>query len=389
MVDFHEKMMCGIGKPAFRRTMLEDDLRRLILSCRKNFDEPLFTEQQLAENYHLSRNTIRKVLQKLQNEGLLQRKTGFGTFVVPPGERPADKVCLRHILLATAWTQSDYYVQRLISGILDYTFVHHTKLDIIDSRQMSAPRMIANYRALKYDALIHDRPESGTIPLIEELAQAGIPQVTINRTAAGVPALYVDHEDAVRQVLDFFFGMGLSEICFVDMQVAEPLFHRRKECFIKELARHGVASPEEHLFSCATGRNPKKRFQEYYRNHLEIEAFFTIRTLTDIVMEVVAESGRSIPGDVSLISLDEDSRDPKFRDVSVFREPIWALGYTAAEHVFRAFSSIPQENSITWLPGELVIRKSCRYPFMASSRRDSAENPQNSFSLPGSSYKFK
>ena len=72
-----------MGKPAFRRNQLENDLRRQIKMRTGDFDEPLATEQKLSATYQLSRNTIRKVLQKLQNEGLLIRKTGFGTFIVP------------------------------------------------------------------------------------------------------------------------------------------------------------------------------------------------------------------------------------------------------------------------------------------------------------------
>ena len=68
-----------MGKPAFRRNQLENDLRRQIKMRSGDFDEPLATEQKLSATYQLSRNTIRKVLQKLQNEGLLIRKTGFGT----------------------------------------------------------------------------------------------------------------------------------------------------------------------------------------------------------------------------------------------------------------------------------------------------------------------
>jgi DNA-binding GntR family transcriptional regulator len=55
------------SKPAFRRNLLEKYLRQQIQLRQERFDEPLGTELQLAEIYHLSRNTVRKVLQQLQN----------------------------------------------------------------------------------------------------------------------------------------------------------------------------------------------------------------------------------------------------------------------------------------------------------------------------------
>ena len=352
------------SKPAFRRNLLEKYLRQQIQLRQERFDEPLGTELQLAEIYHLSRNTVRKVLQQLQNEGLLIRKTGFGTFIVPPEKRPAGKVVLRKILLATNWNSNDFYVQRLVSGILEYAYSRNTRLDIVQYDTLSSGTMIANYRALKYDAVIHDRPTHDQNNLIKEMAAAGIPQVVINRSIADVPSLFVDHRNAVQQVVRFFSGLGLRRICFVDMPRPEPLFLQRQTFFSQELARQGITNPEEYVFLWQQNEdNARRSFDRYLEEHPDTEAVFAVRPVVSDVLEVFKKRGLAVPEDISLIMLDEDSRNPEFQNITVFREPIQQLGSLAAELVFNCHSDKESVETPVFLPGELIVRESCRYPF--------------------------
>jgi len=43
----------------------------------------------LMQHYGLSRNTVRRAIAVLAEEGLIRTRPGWGTFVVPPGERRA------------------------------------------------------------------------------------------------------------------------------------------------------------------------------------------------------------------------------------------------------------------------------------------------------------
>ena len=68
-------------------TRLENDLRQDILSNRLTGGEALPTEKELADQYGISRNTVRHALANLVDEGLLSKVHGSGTFVVPAEER--------------------------------------------------------------------------------------------------------------------------------------------------------------------------------------------------------------------------------------------------------------------------------------------------------------
>ena len=43
----------------------------------------------LMQHYELSRNTVRRAIAVLADEGLIRTRPGWGTFVVPPDERRA------------------------------------------------------------------------------------------------------------------------------------------------------------------------------------------------------------------------------------------------------------------------------------------------------------
>jgi GntR family transcriptional regulator len=75
-------------------------IRRQIETGRLAGGERLPSETELAETFELSRLTIRQSLSQLANEGLIERRQGIGTFVVP------QKVAVQHDLsLSSSWRQ--------------------------------------------------------------------------------------------------------------------------------------------------------------------------------------------------------------------------------------------------------------------------------------------
>jgi GntR family transcriptional regulator len=69
------------GQPLYRQ--LAEDLRARILAGEFSVSEPMPTEAQLSERYRASRITVRHALGLLDQEGLVHREQGRGSFVRP------------------------------------------------------------------------------------------------------------------------------------------------------------------------------------------------------------------------------------------------------------------------------------------------------------------
>ena len=68
-------------------TWMEDELRRLIVSGLLPESKPIWSESVLMQKYGIGRNAVRAAVGHLEEEGLLKRIHGSGTFVVPQIQR--------------------------------------------------------------------------------------------------------------------------------------------------------------------------------------------------------------------------------------------------------------------------------------------------------------
>ena len=66
---------------------LEDILRRRILKGELTPDTPFPSDTQLCKDYGVSRITVRQALKIMEDNGLIKREQGRGTFVVPKPKR--------------------------------------------------------------------------------------------------------------------------------------------------------------------------------------------------------------------------------------------------------------------------------------------------------------
>lgn len=92
---------------------LMEDLRKQILSGAIKPGEKLPSENQLSTEYGVSRQTVRKALQILQNEGYIYAEHGRGTFC---SEMMRHTRQSRNIAVVTTYL-SDYIFPRVIQGI--------------------------------------------------------------------------------------------------------------------------------------------------------------------------------------------------------------------------------------------------------------------------------
>lgn len=102
-------------------------LREKILQGEFSRDMPIPGEMALSRMYNVSRVTIRRALQKLEEEGLISREPGRGTYV--RDTRPADAVSAN--------------IGDLIKNLVAMGF--RTKVEVLDISDIDCPSDVAGY----------------------------------------------------------------------------------------------------------------------------------------------------------------------------------------------------------------------------------------------------
>lgn len=348
------------------RKRLEEDLRRLIQSGTLDFTLPISTEVELAKAYEISRNTVRKALQALTNEGLLYKRHGLGTFVVAPENRSTKHIALNKILLMLPnyeghLADMGVYDRKLFSGVADYAFLNNAVLEVrgISDGTM---KLLDQYRNLKFDGIIWERPEAEYFPIIEELHRYGVPQVTISRQLSGIPALFFDYEVGVREVMRFLQGIGHREIIFIDLNRQEPVFTSRREVFKEELHGSGIAQPENHVYESAFRELTDSKLEKIFHTHPNLTAIFFSVALFPEIWAYLQKNGITPPQDISLISLGENESSVNIKELSSLCEPRHQIGRRAAELIKLQKTHGKTSIETEYIPGELLIRGSCLSP---------------------------
>ena len=80
-IDLKTGATSGTGRLGVTASNVVSQLRRMILEGHFNHEERLPAERNLAEEFKVSRGTIRTVLQTLEQQNLVTRKVGSGTYV--------------------------------------------------------------------------------------------------------------------------------------------------------------------------------------------------------------------------------------------------------------------------------------------------------------------
>jgi len=79
--DFGERLRDLAAAPGRGSLRIADHLRQAIVDGRFAYGEQLPTERRLAEAFGASRTTIRRALERLEENGLVRRRVGSGTYV--------------------------------------------------------------------------------------------------------------------------------------------------------------------------------------------------------------------------------------------------------------------------------------------------------------------
>ena len=195
LADEHGEHERESGKSKY--IMLANLLRQQILGGQYHAGDKLASENQLSQQYGLSRQTVRQALALLEQEGLLLRQRGSGTYVSFAAPR-REKT---HVIGVITTYITDYIFPTIVRGIEEELTRngYHLTLGVTKNRVENEARLLRSFLENRVDGLIVEGTKTAfpnpNLGLYCQLEAMGIPVVFFNGYYRELPSVYVVTND--------------------------------------------------------------------------------------------------------------------------------------------------------------------------------------------------
>ncbi|MCX8082931.1 MAG: GntR family transcriptional regulator [bacterium] len=202
-----EKMKM-LKEPAYIR--IKQELKRGILSGAVKS----FSEREIIYRYNVSNTTARRVLNELEEEGLLERKVGYGSIVKTPGKSLNKEV---GIVFFNIYDWREPFISRIVSGIEEearndnyHLHLYTTREKPILSNKNSTLYHIVSKRKIDGLIILSPLPSSDIRFFIEER----IPVVSVYNVYSDkeVACISFDFNSTIKDVCEILYGLEKKKI---------------------------------------------------------------------------------------------------------------------------------------------------------------------------------
>jgi GntR family transcriptional regulator of arabinose operon len=230
---------------------VEMELARRIRSGEIAPGSKLQPELALANEFQVSRTTIRHALIRLESRGLVERIHGRGTFVTDVSGRKASTQRSEGGIYAIVPHLTSSFTGTIITGAQEILYAKGHQLSILPTND--SPEKEMDYLQLMLErrvggVLLHPTKSDYYNPFVSDLIRAGIPLVMMARYYRFVNCSYVDGHNyqGAYDAVSYLISLGHKKIGLVSKK---PLIHTSLEDRIQgyqhAMADHGLAIDRE------------------------------------------------------------------------------------------------------------------------------------------------
>ena len=352
----------------YKKDIAYQKLKADILTGRYPISFRLPTEKQLAQQEGVSFITIRSSLKMLEDDGLIQRIPGKGTFVIrntPERERLQKGAKVVLILPDFKDAPEDRFNRSLIYGTCERIALEGNSVEI--SRPDCGESWFDRYMNKEFDGIIWDRPPEDYAPLIELLRDAGCAQVIVNRNLVkGVPSCLTDYNHNIRRCMQYLISIGHQRIGLIDLIPKYiHFFRKRQDAFLQELRAVGCENPQKYLMQMDAW--PRREWNTHIRQWLQTVPDMTAVLCFDHSVFALEQAVNTlqirIPQDLSLIQLGEYGKYSMENSsfYCIMTDPRQQVGKESMQLIRKQLNGefTPEE---TLIQGRLHIGESCQLP---------------------------
>jgi DNA-binding LacI/PurR family transcriptional regulator len=333
------------------------------------------TERALAEELGVARSTLRRTLDRLAGDGLLDCRPGCRPIVRSGGAKPAALKAVALLMGSESVYQPFNQILRGCEAELRKAGYLLVYLDTwAETLRTAEERMGREREAL--ESLSH-HPVAGIViwsqepeasrPLLEGMRGRGQAVVTLDREVEGLPVDHVGVENyhSARAAVEHLVSLGHRRIGFVSTPVEDNIstIAARRRAFTDTLHRHGLPAGPDAFFG----------FPRYASDSVMAQilrprtdsgnfptAFFTMNDLYALrLVGALRLLGLRVPEDASVAGFD-DVESGLFGSpfLTTVRQPFMEIGRTAAQVMLQRLEEPAMPVRHVFLGTELVRRQS-------------------------------
>ncbi len=326
-----------------------------------------YTEDSLSQMYSVSRQTVRKAINLLISEQILESRQGSGTYIATPMHTKKHSSKIIGVIV----TYFDEYIfPSIINGIESVISSNGYNMQLASTRNdvENEARALRSMLDAGVDAFIIE-PTKSSLPngnkyLYDEISKKNIPLIFLNSyyPEMDFPHVALDDEKAGYLATKYLIDNGHNKIALC-LKSDDIQGHLRYKGAIAASNDNSITISMENVLWFTTEdikylEEDSNRILRYLRNCTAL--FCYNDQISAKVLKILKEKGYNLPEDYSIISIDDEKEavacSPSLTTIS---HPKELVGIEIAKSIFRLISGEKFDNSINFEP-KLVIRNSVK-----------------------------
>ena len=330
-------------------------------------DANLPGELQLVERFGVSRGTVRQALRSLEQLGFIRRARGKGTLIISNEQAELPSSTNPIIVSLIVPHCRDSFVPTLLLGVemamrerSARLFFNHTEKSIdLQNNALNAARDygVSGIILLPVDVSYQD-------PVLKQLNLEKFPIVLVDRYIYGLDIDYVttDGYGGMLRAVQHLLALGHRRIGFVCFS----LEHTGQMCrflgYQQALLEWDI--PSDPSLVCELAELPDENLEALHQYLTSPNRPTAIVALNDYlavkIINLCRQSGIRIPDELALVGFDDiDIAAQLETPLTTVTQPIYEMGYQAAQLLLNKISGRSSGIQRIILPTHLTIRKSC------------------------------
>jgi DNA-binding LacI/PurR family transcriptional regulator len=334
-------------------------------------DQKLPTEIELANQYNLSRPTVAKALDRLRKEGVIERKSGIGTFVrFQPKKAVNNFGLLIPGLGETEIFESICGHMSHLAQLKNFNLIWGSSMqEDAEMRRDHIEQLAGRYIEQRIDGVFFTPLELTTEKdpvnqnVVQLFDQAGIPIVLMDRDIVSFPSrskydmVGVDNFRLASILTRHLLDQGCKSVKFVARPYSAPTVQLRIFGYIQAMREADicVAADDIHITDVFDSDFAVRLLKSSSKPGI----LCANDTTASRLMHSLTDQGYKIPDDIKVAGVDDVKYANYLRvPLTTYKQPCKDIAKVAMDLMLSRIREPHQKARTVYLEGELVIRKS-------------------------------